>query len=289
VANDLRPAAQRVLPGWLEDRGHLFNALDAVQQVNKLWAQSTGQLQAWSLFPSASENGAFPALLVRWDEAADSPTRALAAVMPLAASHPLEAVALQAGLPEEWEFVPLEARQAALHVLALGSQGPLDVMAAHALNAALTPRLPRPPDLVLSDNEPVDRERFFRLGNFRLRRFENNLLPSLYDYANERPEDRNERWRKRIQQHVEEYSPHLLGYVQWRWEQIEGRFADRPRPRQFILVVRRYDVVAPDKAPPFWEERATVPLVRWQALPGQEGRGPLEWYDPSENRFRRMR
>lgn len=257
VGQDIKPVVQRLAPGWLEEKSHLGQWIDTVQQGNKAWAQTTGQLQSWSLFaPWASEDGAFPALLLSWEEDADAPRRQGAALAPLAASNP-------------WE-----------------------TLVAQRLSAETLEPKAAPPGsmLIFSDNEPKDRNRYVRLGHFRLRRFENNILPTLRDEPQESEEENKNRFRRKIQELVEEYGPHVFGYVQWRYHQVKERFKDRPPPRQVILVLRRYQIFPPEQGPPYWKSLPDVPLFRWQPQAVWDNEhSPYEWYDPTTERFRRQR
>src|SRR5438093_6823006 len=103
---------------------------------------------------------------------------------------------------------------------------------AHALDAAT--KMSPAPELVLSDNEPVDPEHYLRFGDFRVRRYENNLVIALEPDDDETPEQTLERWSDKIRSHVAENTEILRGYLRWRLGQIMARRSDRQQPRQVI-------------------------------------------------------
>lgn len=142
---------------------------------------------------------------------------------------------------------------------------------------------PRAPELVLSDNEPVNPKDYFRAGNFRLRRYECNLVPALVPFTDETPAQTNARWRDAIRAHVADYAQTIRGYLRWRLDQIMSRRPGWALPRQVILIARRYHINDYAAAPPYWDGPFTVPLARWQT---REKRDALEWYDPVDKSFK---
>jgi hypothetical protein len=128
----------------------------------------------------------------------------------------------------------------------------------------------RPPEILLSDNEPRDPHRFFRFGNFRLRRFESSF--------------NGERLRK--------YWKKIRAYMEWRFEAYQRQHPDAPRPKQFILLTRTYRIPAPPGPTPWtWEPAGGPeqrPLARWRPGYAEPGCLPLEKYDPETKRFERV-
>lgn len=138
--------------------------------------------------------------------------------------------------------------------------------------------------LVLSDNEPLDMRRYVRWGNFRLRRFENNLVVYLTPSADEKPGETAERFRDRIKEFVSENADMLLAYLRWRMKQSPGGSA--APPRQVILLMRRYSLRGPDAGRDFFAGPFTMPVARWRpAASGRPARQLLEYFNPATQRF----
>jgi hypothetical protein len=250
----------RILPGYSTKQGHAWMLVDEASTPLRRWAQLTGQDQSWSLFaPGVAKVTGFPAVQFVWDEV---PTSAAVVARPLsllAATNPLEVAALD--LARESVSTP-----------------------AH------------PEELFLSDNEPLDRQHFFRVGKFRTRRYESNLIPYLTqrqgdsgDKAETEAEAR-ERWVGYIRDHVNDNGDQMLAYVKWRLAVWQQQHPDRPAPRQVILVERTYTILPPEDATgEVWEGPRTLPLMRWQPQAAwQGGYRPIERYNPVTQQFETM-
>ncbi len=152
------------------------------------------------------------------------------------------------------------------------------------------------PELFLSDNEPADVEDYFRLGFFRMRRMESNLVITLKAYPHETEPEKLERWREKIHAHIRDYGGMIHAYVRWRLPQVMARLPGRKDPQQIIVWFRRYHIVEPEQAPPFWEGPDAVLVarcVRGQSAVGGSAAGsknyqPMEWYNPVTKRFEGM-
>ncbi len=146
--------------------------------------------------------------------------------------------------------------------------------------------IPPNPVLVRSENEPADPSHYFRVGNFRLRRYENNLVITLTPHAGETDQEVAARWSETIRSHVAEYADILHGYVRWRLRQDSVRWPGRGPPRQVIFGVRRYHISALEEAPPRWTGPHALPIARWQpAVTWDDEHQSLEWYDPVAEQF----
>ncbi|MBI3409411.1 MAG: hypothetical protein HY040_13805 [Planctomycetes bacterium] len=226
----MHPAAERLAPGWREERGHLNQLMETVDRATKTYAQATEQLQNWSLFPNVGRDCVFPALCMRWDPAA-------------------------------W-------------------------------SAPAQPSMP-PPIQFLSDNEPLDIKDFFRLGNYRLRKFEDSFALTLKMNDDETEKEARERWATRIREHLEgpqSYGDMIFAYMRWRLDQYKARTDNKVMPTQVFLVGRRYLVSLPDEAPPFASGPFELLLARWRpGMPVGAGDSPLEMYDPVSDSFRARR
>ncbi|HEV3237046.1 MAG TPA: hypothetical protein VGZ25_08665, partial [Gemmataceae bacterium] len=69
---------------------------------------------------------------------------------------------------------------------------------------------------LLSDNEPADPNHFFRLGRFRMRRFEMALEVHLYNYEDKTEEEKAEYWRDKIEKKVCKDWDMIEAYLQYR-------------------------------------------------------------------------
>src|SRR5262245_9998748 len=141
--------------------------------------------------------------------------------------------------------------------------------------------------VVTSDNEPADMKRYFRWGNYRLWRFENNLVVYLTPRENETPQETAERWRDRIKEHVSEYAALLLGYMRIRMRQIEP--VPGEPPRQVILLMRRFSLKGPHAGAEFFDGPFTMPVARWRLLTNAGDEAALDYYNPVTQRFEPLR
>jgi hypothetical protein len=244
---------ERVLPGWPSKSGHFHDLADVADKITRRYAQLTGQTQGWSLFaPDIGKHCVFPAVLVRWDEDPSSALALSRPLSPLAATNPLEAASLRAA------------------------------------GAAARPA-PAAPATILSANEPQDIQNYFRVGNFRLRRLEGNLSLVFRQKEEETPAAAADRWRDSITELLHENGNMVQAYLGWRWASYRQSHPEAPPPKQLILIMRRYAIVAPAKAPPYWQGPFTVPVARLQPdVQWIEGHSPLEMYNPVSQRFQEV-
>jgi hypothetical protein len=161
---------------------------------------------------------------------------------------------------------------------ALAGTSPWEVLAA-MLAARGRGDVPAPV-VFLSDNEPADPTRFFRVGQFRVRRFEGQLDVTLY------PDETPEKWHERIQNRVGREGGTMRHYLAWRLREFRRRHPGRPNPSQLLLLMRRYHVRAPDEAPPYWDGPFVAPVARLRPRAGTAvSAAPLETYDPETGQF----
>ena len=251
-----KPTAELLVPGWTKEEGHYWEGANIVDKALRRYAQATGQYQEWSLFaPSVGDSCAFPAVQFVWD---DDPRSAPAQARPLAtlaAADPLQAATL-------WQAF-------------LGQPQ----------------RMPAAPETFLSDNEPRDLHGYVRWGNFRLRRYENNLALILLYWSEETVKETEERWRDRIERHVRENYDILLAYMRWRVDALLPKNdSSVDRPSQVILLMRSYKILAPDDPQGPWQGPTEVPIARWQPhVVWDSAHRPLEWYNPVTKMFESLR
>ena len=285
---------ERVAPGYGSRGGHSWKIPDELATPLRRWSQLTGQDQRWALFsPNVSKTTGFPAIVLYWG---DTPTAAPALARPLAllnAGDGLQAAASAALLQlRADELEPAMLRLASAYLGPLASAGPLDRAAAEVLAERLQTRAAVPRmDLFLSDNEPPDPRRFFRVGLFRIRRYEGNVVLYLTQHEDESITAARERWGRSIREHLAENADQVLAYMKLRVAIYMQRHPDRPPPRQVLLVERVYGIRAPDDpAESCWTGPTTLPLARWQRdVTWDEGYRPLEGFDPVNERFESIR
>jgi hypothetical protein len=277
---EIKQTVGRIIPDWPEKQGHAWDHAELLSKRLRFWSQLTGQEQAWSLFaPGVAKRTGFPAVLLTWD---DDPSPATVAHL-LAANDPWQAAALLHALPlEENDFLPADALRMATRVGTLAANSPFEAIALWAcLNTK--PVSDRPsPIVLLSDNEPRDREHFFRFGHFRLRRIESQLVLNLMPGDDQTPED----WSKSIKDHVREYGGLMHGYLRWRLADWQAKNANVPPPRQVVFLDRAFRIHSPEEDGPRWDGPFVQPLARW--LPHakwDDEHGALERFDPIRQRF----
>jgi hypothetical protein len=155
---------------------------------------------------------------------------------------------------------------------------------------------PYPPELLLSENEPKDKTRFFRWGKFRLRKYESYLDTVLRVYKAETPEEKDEtleeaveRWEKRIKKKVADEEDNIQAYLKMRCRQFMSKHADRPWPKQVILIVRRFEIPPPKEFSEDWYKdprdmpRNQISIARC-LIDDHEEFGAVQWFRPALTR-----
>jgi hypothetical protein len=241
LPGDWKAVTNRLAPGWLEEKGHLYEALDLLTKVTDRWAQLTNQPQNWQLFaPGISKDVSFLAVEFRWDEVPGSPQTVARPLAPLGANNALQAVALLAPAREQPAAYPAE--------------------------------------LVPSENQPGNLRRFFRWGKFRLRKYESHLEVDLSPEPGETPAQTAHRLRDSINEKVGKYWDNMLAYLRIRLRDYMANHPDRPRPTQVILWARQYIIPSPESYDTKWYvPRFQLPIARWQPGTSSDSSGyPIE-------------
>jgi hypothetical protein len=244
-----KPPIERLAPGFTRQKGHLWELTETLSRLTTLWDHLTGQTQRWSLFAlKIRDVRSFPALELHWEDPAESAPAIAKNLSLLSTGSPLGALALGG----------LTVNQAML----------------------------KAPELVLSDNEPPNIECYFRAGNFRLRRFENNITLDLASDGQETPQQTAELWRDKISKYLRENGYLVLPYMKWRLRQIQNKNPSWPKPRQVILLMRYYHIREPGEKAEFWQGPDTIPVARWQpGVKWQDNYQVLERWNPVTKRF----
>jgi hypothetical protein len=150
------------------------------------------------------------------------------------------------------------------------------------------------PVVVLSDNEPIDRQDYCHLGNFRIRKYEGYITPypPSSDDGSFNPE--TEAWKEKIRKMVCEGSDRepdcIYNYLRWRLEVYQSAHVNQPRPTQAILLVRAYQVPKPPGPEPWdWYVMGEHRVARWlpSAPLDRKEFYPVESYDPVKHHFSR--
>jgi hypothetical protein len=165
----------------------------------------------------------------------------------------------------------------AAHLAPLAATNPWEALILEQAARDAPPALD--PEVMRSDNEPADANHYFRVGMFRVRRFEGQLEVLLL------PEAEPEEWQETIRERVREMGGAMRSYLLWRWHEFEKRHPDRPRPSALVLQMRRYHIRPPQDAPPYWDGPFVVPVARLRLPPGQPPAATLEPYDPVAEEF----
>lgn len=254
-----------------EGPGVVAALMDAV----RFWEDLTGQEQNWSLFgPEVSRTCGFPLVLLRWDEPPNHPAAAARIAALFGFDHAPGCTAAFAVLRPDLQSRFLESELAARILAPLAASHGLEGLTYRIedMFPAQRPLLPWP---VASSNQPNDLEAYFRLGGFRMRRFEGAVLPSLEEQA------QPEAIRALVRDHVIRHRELVRGYLRWRLQDLEANSPCRWNPRSLVLAGWYVSIREPGAQGHPWDEPRVVPLARW-TVPrhGEDGPGLLEWYDP---------
>jgi hypothetical protein len=146
---------------------------------------------------------------------------------------------------------------------------------------------PRPPVYLISDNEPVDVSSYFRIGLFRLRRYESSLDIGFQKDPDKSDEAMDDKWRQNIFDKVRREPHTIRAYLEWRWRRYHADHPDLETPKQIILHVRTYRIPPPPGPSPWkWAGPEDRPVARWR--PGfayPDGALPVEAYDLVAERY----
>lgn len=147
-----------------------------------------------------------------------------------------------------------------------------------------------PPVLLLSDNEPSDLRHYFRVGQFRLRRYEDHLGLILPFQGGRTPAEEALHWIEPIEDKVRREGHRMHAYLRWRLRAYQRTHPDLPSPQQVILLVRQWEAPSPEQRPWNWHGPEERPLACWRpGAPPAPGCLPVEMYHPLAERFETVR
>jgi hypothetical protein len=277
-----RRAINRVVPHFLNERGHGWEWCNQIEYSLRPWVQVTGQDQVWSLFaPSVNKVTGFPVVLLVWDEPAEE--------APAGIPGTFFALGAKNGINLCADWTPSRSEEPSLRLACqmglLTAQNPWELVNLYAAcrlrQVEPAPRLA----LLLSENEPHNVYDYVRFGKLRLRKFEGQLYinPEPYDY--ETPADLAGRMTRRLRRFLNDSHDPAMAYLKWRLKGWQREHPDRPAPKQILLLERFYRIHPPDE-PRGWDGPYLIPLARWQP----NRRPPaedyvLEAYDFTNQRF----
>jgi hypothetical protein len=248
-----RASAEEVAPGWAGKQGHVWDLLQRVRAVTDFWGDLTEQTHVWAMYQTAPLVSDMPVIDI---------------------TYPVEPDAEVTGA-------------AILHSAVWAWSSPRGTVAdcALALWLAHSPVVPSVSETVLwpSDYEPRDPRSYFRLGELRLSRLENWLVPQLPLRGEESDEEWNELLAREIADFVGRRRQLIVNFLAYRVKQAYAQKRDMAEPEEVILSLRRY-WTNPPGSPDIWSGPEDMPIARW--LPGEEGpRLVLQAYNPATDRF----
>jgi hypothetical protein len=280
---EAHPELASAVPKWTNPGGHLQDAGELLSALTVRWSEITGQPQNWSLFaPNVTEKIPFVAVELCWEEDAHSAASLSKSLPPLAAANSLEEVVLIAATRTPAD--PGDRNKLSSLLASLDRQH-------QVLPPAVWRNDPHLSILLYSENEPKDIRRFFRVGKFRIRRFEASIDLSLTSEGKPMGEIVDS-WREAIENKVREDGKAIEAYLRWRLRRFQEEHPDLPVPKQVILWVRVYRVPPPDSRPEPWNWLGPeqTPVARWQPAAHWRSRHlAVEMYNPVVPRFESVR
>jgi hypothetical protein len=284
-ALDAHPAVAPVVSKWTNPEGHLHEAGELFAAWTTRWSEVSGQPQNWSLFaPNVTEEIPFVAVELCWEDDPHSAASLSKALAFLAAANPLEEMGVMAAPVLETDTGEQKKLSSLLSPLAVQHQQ-------EALPPAFWRNNPHLAIFLRSENEPQDIRHFFRLGKFRLRRFEASIDLALT--SDDKPADEVvDSWREAIEEKVRQENKIIEAYLRWRLRRFQEENPELPTPKQVILWVRVYRIPPPNQQPKPWSWLGPeqTPVARWQpAARWQAGHFAVEMYNPVVPRFESLR
>lgn len=258
-----KKAVNRLVPGFAEEQGHTWQWADQIETNIRRWVQLTGQDQAWSLFaPSVSMGTGFPAVVLLWDDPNEDHTQLPHCFVTFDERNGFNICGL-------WDR-PHETPSLHTHAM-LGALAATNALERLAFATAQEQRTAGSPKLLLSPNEPNDIDKYLRLGNCRVRRYDGQIYFNPQPYSKyddppnkpEPPETLAERLSRRTKRVLGDYHDPALAYLRWRLRAWEAENPDHAKPKQVLLMQRFYRIRGPDE-PRGWDGPYTIPVARWQ-------------------------
>jgi hypothetical protein len=138
-----------------------------------------------------------------------------------------------------------------------------------------------------SPNEPDNLARFFRVGDFRLRRYESHLAITPPPHRQVFNPTRDG-WPALVAQTAYVHYRTIGAYLRWRLLAFQRDHPDLPMPAAVILAVQLYHIPEPPGPERWhWEDWGRHPVARWRPTAGQPpGSDPLQIYNPASDQFK---
>lgn len=270
-----------IAPEWSQAKGRVADTEHFLSTTTARWSELTGQPQSWSLFaPNVTSVIPFVAVEFCWENDPSSVRSISQHLAPLAAGQVLDETSLGA---IAWRKESFNWR--AIQNLVPPSNPFVPVPeAAWRRHAQFS-------WIVLSENEPGDKQHYVKFGHFRLRRYESciDISPAA---ADKEPDSVVDAWREDIESRVRDRWRMMHAYMNWELRRFLKDHPDHPQPRQVILWARVFRVPSPEEAPSPWSWQGPEwhPVARWQ--PDAEWSAdllPVEMFNPVVNRFESIR
>lgn len=281
---------KKIAPEWSQAKGRIAQIENSWSTVDSHWSELTGQPQNWSLFaPNVTSVIPFVAVEFCWEDDPHSVRSISQQLAPLAAGKVFDVTTLGAVAWTKDFFNP----QAVPSQLAASSERTVISMPPGALYqpAGIWRKHSLSAWIVISDNEPQDKHHYFKLGHFRIRRYESciDISPAA---ADKEPDSVVDAWREDIESRVRDRWGMMQAYMSWQLRRFMKDHPDSPQPRQVILWARVFRVPPPKEAPSPWNWQGPEwhPVARWQ--PDAEWSPdllPVEKFNPVVNRFESIR
>jgi hypothetical protein len=280
-----------IVPEWSQAKGRIAAAEQSWSTIDTRWSELTGQPQNWSLFaPNVTSIIPFVAVEFCWEDDPHSVRAISEKLAPLAAGNGLDETCLAAAAWGKKSFNPDAILNQFVPKSAL-IKSPWPPGPFVPLPDAIWRSHKHSAWIVFSDNEPRDKQHYFKLGHFRLRRYESciDISPAS---ADKEPDSVVDAWREDIENRVRDRWRMMQAYMIWQLHRFMKDHPDSPAPRQLILWARIFRVPLPEEAPKAWNWLGPEwhPVARWQPnAVWSADLLPVEMYNPVANRFESVR
>ncbi len=258
-------AVQSNSPASSETKGATEEFEQRWSNAMSRWAELTGQPQSWSLFaPNVTSIIPFVAVEIIWEDDPSSVTSISKLLAPLAAGNVVDKVVFGAISESQ---VSGDRSDIQNQMVRLHSR------------------------MRFSDNQPADPRHFFKIGHFRLRRYESSIdiAPTSADKERDAVVDA---WREDIESRVRDRWKLMHAYMKWQMSRLMKENPGLPEPRQVILWARIYRVPPPEgsPAPWTWQGPEWHAVARWQPrAKWEDNLLPVEMHNPVVDRFESIR
>jgi hypothetical protein len=285
-----QPIVQSIVPDLSKEKGSVADFEQGLAKLTARWSELTGQPQTWSLFaPNVTSIIPFVAVEFCWEDDPSSVTSKSRLIMPLGAANPVDEVVLGNVAWNDNSDNRLDP-QSRIKLLLEKEGSPVGLIGDRSPPGAPW-RRQRKALIHYSENEPTDKQHYFKIGHFRIRRYESNIdiAPNPSD---KEPAAVVDAWREEIEGRVRERWRLMHAYLRWQLEKFLAGHPGLPEPRQVILWARIYRVPPPEQSlwPWSWRGPDWHAVARWQPQAKWEDQHlSIEMFNPVVDRFESIR